>query len=224
MTAAIQIHKSRLVLNRPVFVGISILDLSKHLMYDFYYNQLLGQYGDRCQLLYTDTDSLLLEVQTKDVFRDMASHAELYDTSDYPPEHPLHSTANKKVLRKMKDECAGRPIAEYISLHTKMYSILEAGGGNIKKAKDVKKNVVKKHIRHEQYKQTLFVKHTFRHSMDVLRSERHRIYGQHLNKVSLSPFNSKRWKWGGHAGLWAQRALPAGVVAMDAYIDELLNA
>ena len=83
--AAIQV---RLVLSRPVFVGMSVLDLSKHLMYDFYYNQLRGQYGDRCQLLYTDTDSLLLEVQTEDVFRDMASHAELYDTSDYPPEHP----------------------------------------------------------------------------------------------------------------------------------------
>ena len=133
--AAIQVHMSRLELNRPVIVGISILDLSKHLMYD--YNQLQGQYGDHCQLLYTDTDSLLLEVQTEDVFRDMASHAELYDTSDYPPEHPLHSIANKKVLGKMMDKCAGRPIAEYVGLRPKMYSILEACGGNIKKAKGV---------------------------------------------------------------------------------------
>ena len=150
--AAIQVHKSRLELNRLVFVGMNILDLSKHLMYDFYFNQLQGQYGDRCKLLYTD--SLLPE----DVFRDMASHAELCDTSDYPPEHPLHSIANKKVLGKMKDECAGRPISEYICLRPKMYSILEAGGGNIKKAKGVKKNVVKKHIRHEQYKEALFRK------------------------------------------------------------------
>ena len=74
-----------------------------------------------------------------------------------------------------------------------MYSILEASGINTKKAKGVKKNVVKKHIRHEQYKETLFEKQTFRHGMDVLRSERNRIYGQHLNKVSLSPFDSKRW-------------------------------
>ena len=120
--AAIQVHKSRLVLNRPVFVGM-------YLMYDFYYNQLRAQYRDRCQLLYTDTDSLLLEVQTEDVFRDMASNAELYDTSDYPPEHHLHSIANKKALGKMKDECAGRPIAEYVGLRPKMYSILEARGG-----------------------------------------------------------------------------------------------
>ena len=108
--AAIQVHKSCLVLNCPVFVGMSILDLSKHLMYDFYYNQLRGQYGDHCQLLYTD--SLLLEVQTEDVFRDTAKHADLYDTLDFPKDHPLHSTVSKNVLGKMKDECAGHPIAE----------------------------------------------------------------------------------------------------------------
>ena len=93
----------------------------------------------------------------------------------------------------MKDECAGRPTAEYVGLRPKMYSILEAGGGNIKKAKGVKKNVAKRRIRHEQYKEALFEKRTFRHNMDVLRSERHRIYGQHHRKVSLSPFDSKRW-------------------------------
>ena len=191
--AAIQVHKSRLVLNRPVYVGMSILDLSKSLMYDFYYNQLKKEYGDRCQLLYTDTDSLLLEIQTEDVYEDIAKHADLYDTSDFQKEHPLYSVANKKVIGKMKDECAGRPIAEYVGLRPKMYSILEAEGANIKKAKGVKKTVVKKHIRHEQYREALFGKQTFRHGMDVLRSERHRIYGQHLTKVSLSPFDSKRW-------------------------------
>ena len=98
--AAIEVHKSRLVLNRPVYVGMSILDLSKTLMYDFYYGQLKKQYGDRCQLLYTDTDSLLLEIQTEDVYRDMGKHAELYDTSDYSREHPLHSAENKKSCRE----------------------------------------------------------------------------------------------------------------------------
>ena len=220
--AAIQVHKSRLVLNRPVFVGMSILDLSKHLMYDFYYNQMKGQYGECCQLLYTDTDSLLLELQTEDVYRDMAEHAHLYDTSGYPEEHPLRSDTNKKVLGKMKDECAGHPIAEYVGLRPKMYSILEADGKNIKKAKGVKKSVVKKHIRHEQYKEALFSKKTFRHGMDVLRSERHRIYGQHLNKVSLSPFDSKRWIDANGVDTLAyghKDALPVG-----AYIDELFNA
>ena len=195
--AAVEVHKSRLVLNRPVYVGMSILDLSKTLMYDFYYGQLKNQYGDRCQLLYTDTDSLLLEIDTEDVYRDMVAHAGLYDTSDYPREHPLHSVENKKVLGKMTDECAGRRIAEYIGLRPKMYSILEANGNNTKKAKGVRKYVVKKHIRHKQYREALFEKTTFHHGMNVLRSERHHIYGQRLHKVSLSPFGGSQktgWK------------------------------
>ena len=190
---AIQMHKSRLLLNRPVYVGMSVLDLSKRLMSDFYYNKLKKQYGERCQLLYTDTDSLLLEIQTEDVYKDMGANASLYDTSDYPKDHPQYSEENKKVVGKMKDECAGRLIAEYVGLRPKMYSILEADGGNIKKAKGVKKSVVKKNITHGQYKEALFDRKTYRHGMDVLRSERHHIFGQHLNKVSLSPFDSKRW-------------------------------
>ena len=89
--AAIQVHMSNLVLNRPMYVGISILDLSKHLMYDFYYNQLRAQYGESCQLLYTDTDSLLLEIETEDVYNDMAQKQTLYDTSEYPQDHHLYS-------------------------------------------------------------------------------------------------------------------------------------
>ncbi|XP_058029287.1 uncharacterized protein LOC131193286 [Ahaetulla prasina] len=193
---AIQVHKSRLLLNQPICVGMSILDLSKYLMYDFYYNEMKVQYRERCQLLYTDTDSLLLEIQTKDVYEDMITKADLYDTSDYPKDHFLHSITNKKVLGKMKDECAGVPIAEYVGLRPKMYSILEAGGPgakNIKKAQGVKKNVVEKHIRHEHYKKALDSISTFHCCIYVLQSKHHRIYGQYLNKVTLSPYDNKRW-------------------------------
>ena len=133
--AAIQVHKSRLVLNRPVYVGMSVLDLSKNLMYDFYYNELRETYGDDVTLLYTDTDSLLISVKTEDFYKDMSKNTDLYDTSDYPVDHYLHSTANKKVLGKMKDECAGRPIAEYVGLRPKMYSILENTGKQERKQK-----------------------------------------------------------------------------------------
>ena len=215
--AAIRMHKSRLLLNRPVYVGMSVLDLSKHLMYDFYYNELKKQYGEHCQLLYTDTDSLLLEIQTEDVYKDMGANASLYDTSDYPKDHPQYSEENKKVVGKMKDECASRPIAEYVGLRSKMYallkaddkaveesiakapdndvneSIVKADKKEIKKAKGVKESVVSNKIRYKDYKEALFDKKTYRHGMDVLRSEHHIIFGQHLNKISLSPFDSKRW-------------------------------
>ena len=172
---------------------MSILDLSKHLMYDFYYNELKKQYGDRCEVLYTDTDSLLLNIQTEDVYQDMAQNIDWYDTSDFPQDHPLYSSVNKKVLGKMKDECAGTPIAEYIGLRPKMYSIKMSNDSEIKKAKGVKKYVVKKYIKHEQYKEALFGKRTFKHEMNTIRSQGHQIYSLRMNKTSLSPLDTKRW-------------------------------
>ena len=173
------------------------------------------------------TDSLLLEVQIEDVYQDMAKHPDLYDTSDYPEDHPLHSTLHKKVLGKMKDECAGRHNTEYVGLRPKMYPILEAGGKNIKKIKGVKRNVVKKHIRHEQYREAFFGKQTFRHEMDDLRSKKHRLFGQHLNKVSLSPVHFNPWIAENRVYILAyghKGANPAGLAEMDAYIEELFSA
>ena len=132
-----------------LYTGMTILDNSKILMYDFFYNELKKQYGPRSELLYTDTDSVLLEIETNDVCKDIESNKNLYDKRDYPKEHPLHSNANKKVLGKVKDECAGTPIAEC----TRSWRQTEK---HIEKAKGVKKRVVKKQIMHEQYKETLF--------------------------------------------------------------------
>ena len=121
----IDMRKSRLLLNKPVYTGMTILDNSKILMYHFFYNELKKKYGPKCELLYTDTDSLLLEIETEDFYEYMKSNENLYDTSDFPKEHPLYSDANKKVLGKMKDECNGTPIAESVCLRPKMYSILK---------------------------------------------------------------------------------------------------
>ena len=93
--AGIQMHKERILMNKPVYTGMCVLDLSKILMYKFYYQHLKYKYGTRCELLYTDTDSLLLEIKTEDFYEDMGRHLELYATSDYPEDHPLHSQENK---------------------------------------------------------------------------------------------------------------------------------
>jgi len=135
---------------------MTILENSKTLMYDFYYNFLKKKYGDRCELIYADTDSLLLDVQTKDIYADMAAHANLFYTSDYPKSHLLHSVKSEKVLGKMKDEMGGAPIAEVVCLRPKKYSILRAHDVVQKKAKGIKKSVVKEYIKHEHYKETLF--------------------------------------------------------------------
>ena len=124
--AGVDMRKTKLVLNKPVYTGMTILDNSKILMYDFFYNHLKKQYRLKCELLYRDMDSLLLEIETDDVYKDMEANKHLFDTSDYPKEHPLYSSTNKKVLGKMKDECAGTPIAECVCLRPKIYSILKA--------------------------------------------------------------------------------------------------
>ena len=108
-------------------------------MYDFYYNELKKQYGPKCELLYTDTDSLLVEIETEDVYEDMKNNMHLYDTSDYLEEHTLHSNKNKKVLGKMKDECAGTPIAEYVGLTPKMHSIFKADEKKYQKSEGCEK-------------------------------------------------------------------------------------
>ena len=117
---------------------------------------------------------------------------ELYDTSDYPKEHPIYSRENKKVIRKMKDECNGKPISEVVCLRSKIYSILFEDG-NKKKAKGTTKVVTKKEISHQNYKDALFGQRTFKHGMDRLQSKGHQIFGVHFNKTTLSPFDSKRW-------------------------------
>ena len=114
--------KRRLVLNKPVYTGMTILENSKIMMYDFYYNHLKARYKTKCDLIYTDTDSLLLHIQTEDVYKDMKDYLWLYDTSNYPKEHPLYDVRNKKVLGKMKDECGGELIEEVVALKPKMYS------------------------------------------------------------------------------------------------------
>ena len=191
--SAIQVNKTKLTLNKPIYVGFSVLDLSKHLMYDWFYNTLKKKYGDNCTLLYTDTDSLLVDIKTEDAYKDMSEMKDEYDFSDYPKEHPLYDETNKKVIGKMKDECAGVPISEYIGLRPKLYSVLRADEQVIKKAKGTKKYVIKKQINFKNYRDALFNKKKYTHSMNMLRSMHHNIYGLKVNKTTLSPLDTKRY-------------------------------
>ena len=191
--SAIHVNKTKLTLNKPIYVGFSVLDLSKHFMYDWYYNKLKKKYGENCTMLYTDTDSLLVDIKTNDIYKDMSETKEDYDFSDYPKDHQLHDESNKKVIGKMKDECAGAPIAEYIGLCPKLYTILRADEQLIKKAKGVKKYVIKKQMNFENYKDALFNKQKYTHTMNMLRSMHHNIYGLTVNKTTLSPLDTKRY-------------------------------
>ena len=98
----VELNRRKVTLNKPSYCGMVILDLSKHLMYDFYYNHLKKLYGNRMQLQMTDTDSFLFYVETDNIFEDMKGYLHLYDTSDFPKSRYLYSLENKKALGKMK--------------------------------------------------------------------------------------------------------------------------
>lgn len=112
---AVSLHKEQVKLNKPIYVGFTVLELSKLLIYDFHYNVILKKYSDKARLLFIDTDSLTYHVRTQDIYQDMKEMQDFYDTSEYPKGHFLYSEVNKKVLGKMKDETMGEPIAEFVS-------------------------------------------------------------------------------------------------------------
>ena len=150
----VAVHKIKetLTLNRPAYVGMCILDLSKTLMYNFHYNYIKSKYGDKAELLFTDTDSLTYEIETKDVYRDFWNDKDRFDNSDYLENSPYFNKTNKKVIGKFKDETAGIPIIEFIGSRSKIYSYMKDDMKGGKTAKGIKKNIIKKDIKHEDYK------------------------------------------------------------------------
>ena len=116
--------RTKVKLNKPIAVGFAILEISKNIMYGFYYDHLKVKYRDRCSLLFTDTDSLCCEIQTADLYADMGDSLDLYDTSNFSQEHPQYSESNRRVLGKFKSETGSTPPVEFVGLRAKMYSLL----------------------------------------------------------------------------------------------------
>ena len=191
----VAVHKTKptLTLNRPAYVGMCILDLSKTLMYDFHYNYIKNKYGDKARLLFTDTDSLMYEIEADDVYQDFWKDKHLFDNSDYLKNNPFFDCSNKKVIGKFKDEAEGIPIVEFVGLRSKMYSYMKDNEKGSRKAKGIKKNVIKQKIQHDNYKDTLFNKKQMHHTMRLIKSEKHQLGSYVVNKTSLSCFDDKRY-------------------------------
>ena len=193
--AAVHMKKVKLYFNKPVYLGMSILDLSKTLMYDFHYNYIKPKYGENAKLLFTDTDSLAYEIQTEDFYRDISSDVKSkFDTSNYPKDHPsgILTGVNKKVIGMFKDEASGKQIAEFVGLRAKLYSYRVEDSYEEKKCKGVKKAVIKKTITFNDYKDCLFDNKPAMRKMNVIRSHLHTMYTETVNKIALSPFDDKR--------------------------------
>ena len=126
---AVKMRKTKVFMTKPIYVGMTVLDLSKLLMYDFLYGYVRTKW-EKCSLLYTDTDSLMLEIETDDFFADISGDVEKwFDTNNYSKELaaergvPIFPENNKKI-GLMKDECGGKILTEFVALRPKLYSFL----------------------------------------------------------------------------------------------------
>ena len=132
---AIHEIKPVLTLNKPIYVGFSILDLSRHFMYEFHYKYIKSKFD--AKLLFTDTDSLVHEIKTEDVYEDFYRDKNLFDFSDYPLDSKFFDPVNKKVIGKVKDEFRGIIINGFVGLKSKMYSLISVDYEEFTKTKRV---------------------------------------------------------------------------------------
>ena len=193
--------ETSLTFNKPVYLGLCILHLSKTIMYEFHYNYIKPKYGSKANLLYNDTGSLMYEIETEDFYKDISEDVkDRFDTSDYPPNHPsgIPTGCNKKVLGVFKDEVGGKIIEKFVGLRAKLYSFTILNNEEIKnlrtrKCKGVKKSVVERSITHDDYEQCLFTGKEQLRGVNVIRSYKHEVYTERVNKVALSPNDDKRY-------------------------------
>ena len=186
-------------MNKPVYLGQAILDLSKIVMYEFHYSYMKPKFKDP-QLCYMDTDSLIYNIKTENFYTDITEDVPgRFDTSGYIPDRPLPIGVNKKVVRLVKDELGGAVMTEFVALRAKLYSYKKldasedtAGRDEVKKCKGIKKCIVKKTLTFEDYKNCLFNDSTEYRSQLMFRSMKHDIFTIEVNKVALNRDDDKR--------------------------------
>ena len=188
--------KHTVELNKPIYMGMSmsILDYSKIHMYSFYYDALKPTYCHKIKLVYTDTDSYVIKVETDDLYEYFKEINEYMDFSDYPAEHPNHDKSNKKVLGKFKDEMNGKTITHFIGLKLKAYCYkVYRDEKEHKKSKGVVKHKVSNQLSYKTYEETLNRNCKEEVSFNTIRSKKFQIYSINQTKYALSNYDNKRY-------------------------------
>ena len=189
----VEMKKVKVKMNKPIYLGLSILEISKIIMYEFWYDYMKKKYGDMVKLCYMDTDSLIMKIKTKDFYKDIAQDVEeRFDTSNYDVDRPLPKGKNEKVIGLMKDELGGGIITEFVALRPKTCSYMTDEFIEMKKAKGTKKCVIKKMLKFEDYKECLFDNEPMLKSQQRFKRENHEVYTENINKIALSSINDDK--------------------------------
>ena len=189
----IEMKKTKVKMNKPTYLGLSILEISKILMYEFWYDYVKPKYGDNVKLCYIDTDSFIMHIKTEDFYEDIANDVEKgFDTSNYEVDRPLPTGKNKKVIGLMKDELGEKIIKEFVALRPKTYSYLRDDCKEDKQAKGTKKCVIKIELQSNNYKNCILNDKVVLKSQQRFKSEKHDVYTENVNKIALSSNDDKR--------------------------------
>ena len=196
--AAINLMKPRCIINRPFYAGFSVLELSKLHMYKFHYDFVKVNYpGDRSQLLFTDTDSLMYEITSPTLYENIWWNRSKFDLSNYPKDF-YHDSSNNKVIGKFKDETSSKPIVEFVGLRPKMYSFLTLQEANSDRtsekfrAKGIQRAALKR-LHHADYLSQLREPMENRLTNRRIGSHLHRIYTYEYEKRGLCAYDDKRY-------------------------------
>ena len=182
-------------MNKPIYLGMSILDISKTLMYDFWYHYLKPKYKDKATLCYVDTDSFIINIFTEDFCEDINNDVERwFDTSIYDEndKRSLLMGMNKKVIGMFKDELGGKIMKEFCALRAKTYTYLMDDDSEKKKAKGIKKYIIKRRLMFGNYKDSLFNNKNILKSQLRFKSDHHNEYTEEVNKIALNSNDDKR--------------------------------
>ena len=184
---AIRKNKVTLMLNKPAYIGIYILELIKVLRYELHYDYTNNKYGNKSRLLFTETNCLMYEIKTEDVYKDFTNDKEMFDfniysTNMYSNKSKYHDNSSKLVVDKMKNETAGVAIEEFFELKPKMYSYLVDGNREHKKTKGINKSIIAIIINHNEYQDVLLNKKCLRYSINRIQSKDHRIGTYEISK------------------------------------------
>ena len=166
--AALHEIKPVLILNKPIYVGFTALELSKWLIYDFHYTIIKKNFS--AELLFTDTDSLAYEIKSENVYKEFVKQKDLFDFINYSKDSEIFDDANKKVIGKMKNEFGGVIATEFVGLKSKMYSIKKINDKELNTTKGV--NIATKF---NEFKDVLFNKKIIRHKMKKMQAKKHKI-------------------------------------------------
>ena len=175
---AVEMKKTKVKMNKLIYLGMSILDISKTLMYEFWYDYIKPKYQDRAKLCYMDTDSLIIHIKTDNFYKEIANDVEKqFDTSNYDDndKRPLPVGKNKKVIGLFEHELGGKIIKEFVVLREKTYSYLTDDDSEDEKAKGTKKCVIKRRLMFGNYIDCLFNDKTILKSQQKFKSDCHNV-------------------------------------------------